>query len=152
MTKLTSEQIRQELDNYDIQIGEHTSMSISNRRLACIMEATNVILGYEPTGIRPPCVADSLCDAMITVNDSTLFTDDRARLKEIVPDIVGTAPTKMVNGETVKDRNERYRGKERERIAISSREYGVLADRTASIDAKLEVVRQMINVGGGAHG
>lgn len=57
----------------------------------CIMEATSYILGYEVIDDGPPCTSECITELMIDLNDSV--TDrQRAKLKQLIPEIINTAP------------------------------------------------------------
>jgi hypothetical protein len=59
----------------------------------CIMEATAYILGYDDINDDPPCTSEVIKQCMITLNDSINSGRTRNKLKELIPEIVNTAPT-----------------------------------------------------------
>lgn len=60
----------------------------------CIMEATAYILGYDTITDHPPCTSETIRQLMIHMNDSITDEQERQKLKDLIPDIVNTAPTK----------------------------------------------------------
>lgn len=66
--------------------------TINQDRQLCIMEATAYILGYENISDSPPCTSEQIRVLMIEINDS-VGSRKRAKLKDVIPDIINTAPT-----------------------------------------------------------
>lgn len=66
--------------------------TMNAERHLCIMEATAYILGYENISDSPPCTSDAIRELMIEINDSVGHRK-RAKLKDVIPDIINTAPT-----------------------------------------------------------
>ena len=64
----------------------------------CIMEATSYILGWdqEPghnVNDGPPCTSETIAGLMIELNDDDNVSDrSRAAMKQVIPDIINTAP------------------------------------------------------------
>jgi len=74
--------------------GAELGMMPPNKRV-CIMEAIAYILGYERINDAPPCTSDAIRHFMIGLNDEIESNRKRAQLKQVVTDIVNTAPTHM---------------------------------------------------------
>lgn len=75
------------LKRMKIDEGSHTDPSKGH----CIMEAVSVITGQEFTD-EPVCVSQTIINEMIGINDAIPSGRTRAKLKKVVPDIIGTAP------------------------------------------------------------
>lgn len=94
-----------------------------NNHELCIMEAVNYIQGTGYIGAitdAPPCVSDTIRDVMIEINDDGCPdnpTGDRrrARLKGLVPTVIGTAPT---NAAGLPITNPSYQRREKKRRGI----------------------------------
>jgi len=60
----------------------------------CIMEAVSYIMGYEDINDHPACTSETIRYLMINLNDGIVGDRRRAKLKDLIPEIVNTAPTK----------------------------------------------------------
>lgn len=87
------------LDAIEIDLGGHTRTfdAEAKEKKLCIMETTAYIAGL-PVSESPVCSSGLIIDFMIGLNDSRESYDDPTaelvKLKEIVPELIGTCPTK----------------------------------------------------------
>lgn len=127
----------------------------------CVMQAVAYITGEDTpkdgwlTAVtdRPLCVSQTICDAMIDINDNC--TDrQRAQLKRLVPEVIGTAPVRSrgssnqfaKKGEPMRDeRNPEYRDAERRRGEIL-KERITLGDDTNAFGKRVDIVRELLAV------
>jgi hypothetical protein len=160
----------------EIKIGDGAGMSEAPddwdphqpppNKTICIMEATAYILGHRITD-RPPCTSEKIRSFMIEANDCGISNRKRAMLKQVIPDIVNTAPTvwKPISATRMYpegkklvtlQRDRRYRDAEKERArmiedfdAKHGRNYGwstSLAEGKLSMKIVLDFVRELAAV------
>lgn len=77
--------------------GSRSEQSDGEKRL-CIMQLQTYILGYDEDAVidsyKPPCTSEEIRLFLITVNDG-LSDRKRAKLIEVLPDVVNTAPMRL---------------------------------------------------------
>jgi len=66
-----------------------------NEKQHCVMEAFSIATGQR-FGANPICVSDEITDTLISANDSFKTNKQRAKLKRVLPKIMGTAPLRIV--------------------------------------------------------
>ena len=115
----------------------------------CIMEFINVVLEGKLTDKAPSCVAKSLQEALISVNDdNNLTTAHLQGLLAIAPDVLGTAPVLVkVNGKLIRDR-----GRMKEYLAVERDRKGFLYEKgdkllDGSMAQRLKILREAADMG-----
>lgn len=87
-----TESMGRKLARCKIRSGAHTEDSAKSDHEMCIMEAVTFITGDQNFSDEPVCVSPALVYPLQSLNDSLTSDRQRAKLKKVIPTVMGTAP------------------------------------------------------------